>query len=162
MQIRKSTNLLIGVATGLACLLISNQLWAQPGSTDTSTPKLTQQQIIDQSLLPYKGNLTTGFFECMTQHQGADPEQQCLPAEITFQTNALATVYNDYVHNLSPSDQKQLAIIQAAYKKYGNLRCNWYLTVMSDSEGKVKRLECILEMTMNRRLELENLTPQGD
>ncbi len=123
----------------------------------------SQDRIMQLYDFPNKGALTTGFFECLTKNQNKNPEATCLPAEVKFQDGVLAQVYNDYLGSLSSDQKAQVEKIQNAFNDYRHLRCDWYgKHVQGIAPGSVPTNKCILAMTMERRLELEQLSPSGD
>lgn len=120
----------------------------------------TQDQIVQLYDFPNKNAITSGYFQCLAQNQNSTAEARCLPPEIDFQEKVLTQVYNGYLNTL-PADKKgQAANIEKAFYNYRNLRCDWYVQLQGDA-GSVFKNKCILAMTLERRLELEQLTPAG-
>lgn len=120
----------------------------------------TQDQIVQLYDFPNKGAITSGYFQCLAQNQNSTAEARCLPPEVAFQNQVLTQVYNDYLNTLPADKKAQEASIQQAFNDYRNLRCDWYVQVQGVA-GTVFKNKCILAMTMERRLELEQLMPSG-
>ena len=137
-------------------------VYCLPVVAETQNPPMTEQKIFEFSTLPHKGNITTGFFQCMTKFQGNNAQKKCLPAEIKFQAHVLKTVYGEYSTLLSASQRKQLAAVQQSFDHYRQLRCNWYVRGQVSDENKLKQSRCLLKMIMDRRLELERFVPMTE
>lgn len=123
------------------------------------TPKLTETQMYEFSSLPNKGNITTGFFQCMAKHQDKDPELTCLPAELEFQQSVIKRVYDAYNNSLSAETKKELSNLRTLWTQFYNARCDYVEKHSLQGNPKVNKEKCQLAMILDWRLELDSFMP---
>ena len=140
-----------------------------PAATD-ATDKVTSDKAFEFSTLAHKENLTSGYFDCMARTQSIDPDERCLLPELKFQTHVLGTVVKEYGDLLSKSQLADFNKVQKGFEDYMVKRCDWYnknnlqkkTRLIDEKNVYLMKLQCLLETTMTRRLELEELVPETE
>ena len=118
--------------------------------------------VYEFSTLRDKGNITTGFFQCVAKNRGNHAEMKCLPEELKFQQGILKQIYEAALESVDKTARANLKATQAAYEKYVNQRCGFYNVLPADKQNKVKALICKLENVVDRRTELERFVPMQE
>jgi len=93
---------------------------------------------------------------CLDQAQTTIDMRKCTAQELGYQDFLLNKVYKRVMAKLSPLHRKELRDVQRAWIRYRDLKCD-FETIVAEGGSMVAvlALDCNLEMTKQRRKELE-------
>jgi uncharacterized protein YecT (DUF1311 family) len=81
----------------------------------------------------------------------------CIKQELNFQDKKLNQAYKKAINKVQPFRKKDLRDIQRMWIKYRDKKCSFYYHKESGSGGLSDMLECKLDETIKRTIELNEV-----
>ena len=103
-------------------------------------------------------DMTKEYLACVGKAEGmADKTLDCVSAEFDRQDSRLNDAYKKLISKLSKERAKSLVEAQRAWIKFRDANCGFYHDPDGGSAAHIAGNECMLNATVDRANELENL-----
>jgi len=104
--------------------------------------------------LKVKAKYSSTFYTC----EKASPNiNECLDKELKKQDKYLNVAYQKAIKEIQPFRKRSLKEMQRTWIKYRNQKCTFYSHKESGSGGLTDAIQCELDMTMQRTIELKEI-----
>ena len=97
------------------------------------------------------------YTACMNKASSTIGMVQCTSAEIARQDARLNKAYNALMSQQSKARKQELQTAQRLWIKYRDANCKFYVDPNGGSIAQVKAANCVMNETLKRANELENL-----
>ena len=108
-----------------------------------------------------ESSFSSKFHTCVEQNGSSGPDAAgCIIAETRSQESRMRGAYSAAVAAVPPKTKAALSDVQSAWLKYRELTCNFFdehAAPMTERNGPINRMFCVLQMTANRADELEDI-----
>lgn len=97
------------------------------------------------------------YTTCMNKASNTASMVQCVSNEMARQDVRLNKAYNSLMSKQSENRKQELQSVQRLWIKYRDANCKFYLDPNGGSIAQVKSANCMMNETLKRANELENL-----
>ncbi|RFC84035.1 DUF1311 domain-containing protein [Acinetobacter sichuanensis] len=97
------------------------------------------------------------YTACMNKASSTVSMVQCTSVETARQDARLNKAYNGLMSKLSKTRKQELQTAQRLWIKYRDANCKFYVDPNGGSIAQVKGANCVMNETVKRATELENL-----
>lgn len=108
-----------------------------------------------------EARLSSAFSSCMDKSDGVTAGMiDCINAEHKRQDTRLNKAYKVLIAEQTPARKKELQDVQRLWLKYRDANCAFYYDPDGGSMARINANSCVMDMTADRALELENMRQQ--
>lgn len=114
--------------------------------------------VVSSVTMAREARLSSAFSSCMDKSDGVTAGMiDCIGAEHKRQDARLNKAYKALVAEQTPARKKELQDVQRLWLKYRDANCAFYYDPDGGSMARINANSCMLDMTADRALELENM-----
>jgi uncharacterized protein YecT (DUF1311 family) len=115
--------------------------------------------LLSSALLePGQSPYSSGYAQCQDDSEGVTLEMhECIGKELELQDARLNRAYRVLRSEVSQERRRQLTGVQRAWLQYRDANCDFYADPAGGTAASLSAHACVLRMTAERAVELENL-----
>jgi uncharacterized protein YecT (DUF1311 family) len=113
--------------------------------------------LFGSSCVPLKYLYSTEYEQCTKNTYSTTDMLKCINKELKIQDKKLNQAYKKAMNKIQPFRKEELKKIQRLWIKYRDKKCNFYYHKESGSSGKIDAMECKLNETIKRTIELNEV-----